>query len=175
MSFFRPEARAAIWRWRELLTGIAIALLGLAWVLGPGGLLGWVGGLLVIAGLTLAFVGVQRARFRTGSGGPGVVQVDEGQIAYFGPLTGGAVAVADLTRISLDHRAKPAHWVLEQPGDPPLFIPVTAAGTDALFDVFATLPGLRTEAMLSALSAPGDHPVVIWQSRPSGLAITRLH
>ena len=37
----------------------------------------------------------------------GAVQVDEGQIAYFGPLTGGTVAVRDLQRLRLDGGAKP--------------------------------------------------------------------
>lgn len=175
MSFIRPEARAEIWRWRELLVGAGIAALGLSWVLGPGGLLGWLGWVLVALGVVLVVVGLQRARFRIGSGGPGVVQADEGQIAYFGPLTGGTVAMADLTRLSLDPTFKPAHWVLEQPGQPPLMIPVNASGVDALFDVFATLPGLKTEQMLAALAHPSDHPSVIWQSRQTGAAVTRLH
>lgn len=175
MSFVRPQVRAALGRWRELLIGAGIAALGLSWVLGPGGLLGWLGWVLIAAGLALVVIGVQRVRFRSGSGGPGVVQVDEGQIAYFGPLTGGAVAISDLTRLCLDPSLKPAHWVLDQPGQPPLFIPVNATGADALFDVFARLPGLRTETMLTVLSNQGDHPVVIWQSATRSASITRLH
>jgi hypothetical protein len=174
MSFIRPEARAAIWRWREIIIGIAVTTLGLSWVLGPGGLIGWVGWIVIAAGLALIMVGMQRARFRSGSGGPGVVQVDEGQIVYFGPLTGGAVAISDLSRLCLDPTLKPAHWVLEQPGQPSLSIPVNAAGAETLFDVFATLPGLRTEAMLVALSSKAAHPVVIWQSAKARAAIARL-
>lgn len=163
MIFIRPEVRAALWRWRELLIGAAITALGASWVLGPGGLLGWVGGLLIVAGLALVVIGVQRARFRAGSDGPGVVTVDEGQITYFGPLTGGAVALSEIERLTLDPTARPHHWILQQPGQPPLYIPVNARGAEALFDVFATLPGLRTEQMLGALHNPGDSPVVIWQ------------
>ena len=37
-------------------------------------------------------VGLRRLQFGQTGRGPGVVKVDEGQIAYFGPLTGGAVA-----------------------------------------------------------------------------------
>jgi hypothetical protein len=175
MSFVRPEARAAIWRWREVLIGSGIALLGTSWVLGPGGLLGWVGWLLIIAGAALVVVGVQRVRFRTGTDGQGVVQVDEGQITYFGPLTGGTVALSDLTVIRHDPTMKPAHWVLEQPTQIPLMIPVDATGVDALFDVFATLPGLRTQTMLSALSTTSDHPRVIWQRRFTDIPVARLH
>lgn len=175
MSFARPEARAALWRWREVLTGCAIAILGASWVLGPGGLLGWVGWLLVVAGLALAVIGVQRARFRAGSDGPGIVTVDEGQITYFGPLTGGAVALSEIERLTLDPTAKPPHWVLGQPGQPPLHIPVNAKGAEALFDVFATLPDLRTEHMLGALNGPGIHPVVVWERNSERVMLQPLH
>jgi len=175
MSFIRPEMRAAIWRWRELLIGAGVVGLGISWVLGPGGLLGWLGWLLIIAGLALVVVGIQRARFRDGSVGPGVVTVDEGQIAYFGPLTGGAVALSEIERLTLDPTAKPHHWILQQPGQPLLYIPVNARGADVLFDVFATLPGLRTEHMLGALNSPGKHPVVIWQRNPGRVMLQPLH
>jgi len=175
MSFIRPEARAALWRWREVLSGIIVAMLGASWVLGPGGMLGWIGWGLIIVGLALGLIGVQRARFRAETGGPGVVQVDEGQIAYFGPLTGGVAAISDLTLLSLDPTMKPAHWVLEQSTQTSLFIPVNAEGVDALFDVFAALPGLKPQTILSALNSATDHPLVIWQRRSTGLPVARLH
>ena len=91
--FFRPEAKAALWRWREVLAAAALVLVGLWWIMGPGRLLALPGWALVLAGVALCVVGVQRARFRGPGDGPGAVQVDEGQIAYFGPLTGGVVAI----------------------------------------------------------------------------------
>lgn len=175
MSFIRPEARAEIWRWREVLAGAAIGLLGLSWIMGPGGLLGWIGWVVLIAGVALTLIGVQRARFRTGSGGPGVVLVDEGQITYYGPLTGGVIAADDLERLTLDPTARPAHWALEQPGQPPLHIPVNAEGADALFDVFSTLPGLQTERMLAELNGRAVHPVVIWERHSLRPPELRLH
>lgn len=175
MSFIRPEARAEIWRWREVLAGAAIGLLGISWITGPGGLLGWIGWVVLAAGVALTFIGVQRARFRTGSGGPGVVLVDEGQITYYGPLTGGVIAADDLERLTLDPTAKPPHWALEQPGQPPLHIPVNAEGADALFDVFSTLPGLQTERMLAELNGRAVHPVVIWERHSLRPPELRLH
>ncbi|WP_424984937.1 hypothetical protein [Microbulbifer sp. S227A] len=175
MSFIRPELRAALWQYRETAAGAAMMLLGLWWVLGPGGLLGWVGGALALAGGTLSFVGLQKARFRLGGGGQGVVQVDEGQITYFGPLGGGAVAVADLKSIALIPGGRPAHWVLSQPGQPDLQIPVDAEGTEALFDVFAALPGIRTERMLAELQNGPAHPVVIWSRGSLRPEHQRLH
>lgn len=175
MTFIRPEASAEIWRWRETIAGLGILALGLYWIIGPGLLLGWVGWVLVVAGVALGIVGFQRARFRAGSGGPGVVQVDEGQITYYGPLNGGAVATADLERLALDPTADPAHWVLDQPGQPALFIPVNAEGADALFDVFSALPGLKTKRMLDELNGDSVHPVVIWERRSMRNVHQRLH
>ncbi|SFL59419.1 hypothetical protein [Shimia aestuarii] len=162
MSFVRPEARAAMMRWREALLGLAVLLLGLWWASGFG-LLKWLGYGVTVLGVIFIIAGIQRARFRSGQGGPGVVQVDEGAVIYFGPLDGGSVAMRDLTRLALDGRSHPAVWVLSQAGQAPLMIPVNAKGSDALFDAFATLPGLKTEAMLARLQEKPDHPVVIWQ------------
>lgn len=175
MTFIRPEVRTAIWRWRELLAAAALAVLGIYWVLGPGGLLAGVGVLAVLLAGALAVVGLQRGRFRGSGGGPGVVLVDEGEITYMGPLTGGSVAASEMQRLTLDPTARPPHWVLEHPGRPPICIPVNAEGADALFDVFAALPGLRTERMLAELEAGGPHPVVIWERQRMQPAGRRLH
>lgn len=161
MNFIRPEAQAAIMRWREALLGGLVLLLGLYWASGFG-ILKWVGFAVLIAGSALVVSGVQRARFRAGSGGAGVVQVDERQITYFGPLDGGAAAIDDLIGVSLDASSEPPVWVLRQPAQPELHIPINATGADALFDAFAALPSIRTEHMLAQLSLKPDHPVVIW-------------
>jgi len=163
MNFIRPELRSAAWRWREVLTGLAASAIGVWWALAARGILPYLGVLLVAAGAVLVFVGVQRGRFRSGAGGPGVVQVDEGQIAYFGPLTGGVVALEELSALSLDPTARPPHWVLSQTGAADLAVPVNAEGADALFDAFAQLPGLRTGRMLAELERPSSFPVLIWE------------
>jgi hypothetical protein len=169
MSFVRPEASAKLARWREALIGLACLALGAWWAFHLGGLMTWIGGAVMLGGAALIAIGVQRGRFRTGGGGPGVVQIDEGQITYFGPLTGGAVDLADLVRLEYDPAGHPAHWRLSQPGQPPLSIPVTAEGADALFDAFSALPGLRTERMLAAMKSPPPHSVVIWQGTANRL------
>lgn len=175
MTFFRPEARAALWRWREGFAGVALALLGLWLVSGPGFLLAVPGYAALAGGALLAWLGVQRGRFRGTDGGAGAVQVDEGQVTYFGPLTGGTIALREMDSLTLDGTMFPAHWRLVQNGEPPLLIPVNAAGTEALFDAFAALPGLRTERMLTNLRTASHQAVVIWQRDGALPAGTLLH
>ncbi len=175
MKFFRPEAKAAVWRWREAIAGVLLALLGLWLVAGPGFLLAVPGYAAIGCGLLVIWLGVQRGRFRGAGGGPGAVQVDEGQVTYFGPLTGGTVALREMDSLTLDGTMFPAHWRLAQRGETPLLIPVNAAGAEALFDAFATLPGLRTERMLSTLRADPHSAVVIWQRDPTPIPRVLLH
>lgn len=163
-----------VWQWREVILGGGLVLFGLWLVLGPGFLLSVPGYAGIIGGAVLVWLGVQRARFRSESGGVGAVQVDEGQVTYFGPLNGGSVSLRELDRLSLERAVFPAHWRLEQPGQPPLMIPVNAAGSEALFDAFATLPGLKTERMLGELQAHRYQAVVIWQKEtaiPAGITV----
>ncbi|MBW4707218.1 hypothetical protein KX928_05400 [Roseobacter sp. YSTF-M11] len=171
----RPEAKAQLIKWREVLIGGVIAVTGIWWLVGPGRLLVLPAVGFILGGAALIWLGIQRARFRSGGQGPGSVQVDEGQITYFGPLTGGAVALRELAKVTLDKSLFPAHWRLDQPGHPALLIPVNAEGADALFDAFATLSDLRTEKMLSALQEPGKQPIVIWQREARENAQLSLH
>lgn len=171
----RPEATAALARWREALAGLALVAAGLWAALASFGLLAWLGWAGVAAGAALVFAGVQRGRFRGRQGGPGVVEVVEGRIAYFGPLEGGTVALSELEELRLDPTAEPPAWILVQPERPPLSIPVNAAGADQLFDAFASLPGLQTGHLLAELEKGGRWPVVIWEHPARRPSRPRLH
>ena len=175
MSFIRPEAQAALLRWLEVLVGGGMVALGLYWALSVGGLLGWVGWALAIIGAALAMIGVRRVKFRQDGQGPGVVRVDEGKISYFGPLHGGAVAASELERLTLDPTHHPAVWILEQPGWPPLHIPVNAAGTEDLFDAFSALPGLDSGQLIRHLNRDSPMPQVIWERHAQARPDHRLH
>lgn len=175
MTFFRPEAIAAIMRWRECLIGAVIALLGLWFISGPGFLLAIPGYAFIVGGAAFVWIGVQRGRFRGPDGGAGAVQVDEGQVTYFGPLTGGTVSLREMDRLTLEGAMFPAHWKLTQDRQPPLLIPVNAAGAEALFDAFASLPGIKTERMLAALRTNPHQSTVIWSRTPSPDTSFLLH
>lgn len=163
MSFIRPDAAETLLRWREVIVGALVLITGAWWAFGLGGLLFWIGGVVMLGGAALIVAGIQRARFRIPGGGPGVVQVTEGQIAYYGPLTGGAVALSELSKLSIQAGSEPSHWVLSQPGTADLYIPVTAEGAETLFDAFAHLPGLRTEHMLAQMKGHAPTLVTIWE------------
>lgn len=172
----RREAAETLRRWQEALIGLAVMALGAYWgFFTGGGLLHWIGYLVLALGAALVFTGVQRARFRTGDGGPGVVQIVERRISYFGPLSGGIVDLDALTSLSLDPTSDPPVWQLHAPGHETLAIPLTAKGADQLFDAFATLPGIRTEHMLRQMQERAAHPVVIWRAPSVRDATRRLH
>lgn len=176
MSFIRPEVRAAILRWREALVGAGILVLGLYWVLGvTPGLLTWIGYLALFLGTALVLAGLQRGRARVGGGGPGVVQVVERRIGYFGPLNGGLVDLDAITSLSLDPSEHPRHWVITHEGGPALHIPVNAEGADVLFDTFASLPGLSPGRVASTLKQEGSGPIVLWRRADLQKRIQSLH
>ncbi len=170
MTFIRPEVRALLSQWFDALIGVATFSLGSFWMLASGGVLRWVGVAIAVIGAALVFTGIQRARFQAAKGGPGVVSVDERQISYFGPLSGGTISINEISMLMLDPSAKTAAWRLTQPGQPELAIPLNAECAELLFDVFASLPGMKTEYMLSQLKNQPAQPVVIWSK-----SVTTLH
>lgn len=173
-SFIRPEVQAQMWRWREVIAGVALEALGAWWVFVTGGLLAWLGILALLVGSLLCYLGFQRVRFRGASGGLGSVDVDEGQVTYFGPMTGGMMPLSEMDALALVRSAQTPHWRLSA-GAEHLMIPVDADGSDDLFDAFASLPGLRTERMLSILKDTAAQDTVVWQRADAGPGPRLLH
>ncbi len=173
--FLRPEAVAALSRWRGVLLSAALLALGLMIAWRSFGLIVWLGAAIALTGAVSLIAAAQRMRFAAGSDGPGVVEIDEGAIGYFGPLGGGVVARSELTSLAIDRTGKPAHWALSQPGQDDVMIPLTAEGAAALFDVFAALPGMRTERMLTEMRRTAPGRVILWQksgAQPAHLRLT---
>ena len=143
----------------------SIAACGTLWAVTESGVLAAVGTSLAIVGALITFAGIQRTRFRVGHGGPGVVQVDERQVTYYGPLDGGSVSIDGLVRVDLDPGARPhAVWVLTDAHGMVLNIPTQAENAEALFDVFAALDGIKTENMLAQLRSNPAQRVRIWDT-----------
>lgn len=165
----RPEVRALARRWREVIAAAGLAGLGV-WVMSGGG---YVLVPLGIAAVALAggwgLIAFRRIRFLRGVGAPGIVEVDEGQIGYFGPSFGGFVALADLAELRLaDHFGSRA-WRLKTGDGQILLIPVDAAGADRLHDAFAALPGIDMAALAAALDH-GQPTLPLWTRRAARLS-----
>ena len=167
MSFIRPEVRASLARWREVIAGAVTLALGLQLALTSYGALFLIGAALALAGAALVVAGVQRARFRSGGGGAGVVDLDERRITYFGPFGGGAVSVDDLVEIGVDPSRS---WLIRDAHGTHLMIPMNAEGADALFDAFAAVPGLTPARLVEAVRSTPRQYTTIW-AKPQG----RLH
>ena len=165
----RPEISAGLARWHEVLLSATLALVGL-WVGAWGG---WffaaVGGLVTALGAAFAVIGWRRLRFRRADLGPGVVRVVEGQLAYLGPHGGGFVGLADLVELGLiADEAGVRCWRLVPHHGTPVMVPVAALGSEVLYDLFASLPGLDMAALLAALDQTDLPNPVVWR-RPARL------
>lgn len=163
-------------RWREALIGTGLMALGLYWTFGTTrGLLTWVGLVVLLLGAALFFAGVQKGRSRQGGGGPGVVQIIERRIGFFGPLNGGIVDLDAVTALTFDPTEHPPHWIITHENGPALHIPINAEGADSLFDAFASLPGLSPGRVASVSRQEGMRQVVLWRRPDLQDRIARLH
>lgn len=150
----RPEVSAMLRRLREVIAGAGVALSGLWMATGPGWVWPGVGLALTLAGAGWALLAWRRQRFVQDVTAPGMVEVDEGQVGYLGPAFGGFVALPDVVELRLLTMRGRRLWRLKQSDGQALLIPVDAAGADRLYDAFASLPGMDTASLVSALN-PG--------------------
>ena len=149
----RPELQQRLIRHRELIAALAVAALGL-WTAWQGGYLLVPLGLIVAGlGIGWAILSARRLRFQQEGDAPGILRVTEAQIAYMGPRTGGFIGLPDLAELRLLTLRGRRIWKLRSATGETLHIPVESAGADALFDAFATLPGMDTATLVAALSA----------------------
>lgn len=180
MSFIRPEARAALWRWRGVIAGAAVTALGVNLVATAHGLLAWLGWPILLAGLALLVTGLQRARVKPRSGGAGMVDLDEGRLSYFLPEGGAAIALPSVIRIEIETTgAGPFEddlfWRFTSEEGEQLRIPGSAHGADRLFDALAQFPGADYGRVVAASGSTEQALFLIWQrSRPGRIDTPRL-
>ena len=159
-GFIRPEVATALHRWREVIAALAAIAVGFWIALQPGPIVQGFGWVLIALGAMGIVPATRRAllsRAAHPGTGPGVVRIDEGRVLYMGPVTGGTVALPDLTHLSLrrDTGGRTA-WVLADP-TALITVPTDAAGAEALMDALLTLDGLTPGRLHAALTdrAPG--------------------
>jgi hypothetical protein len=168
----RPEAAEVILRWREALLGATGVLLGIGMMATSSGLSALFGLALALIGAVLGVSGLRHARFDTAEeDAPGLVEVDEGQITYLGPVMGGAVALDELSEVSLRRTATgEAFWKLVST-QATIYIPEGAHGAEQLLDALAPLPGFDGGRMVRAVRERTAVTVKVW-SRPGHAALT---
>lgn len=151
-----------LWRWREALFGLFMSASGMIIAVGQIGVMATIGTSVAIVGTLIIFAGIQRTRFRAQSDGPGLVQVSEGLVTYYGREDGGSICIDALESVHLDPTSRPASWVLKEVGGAPVRIPTKADGAEKLFDVFTTLQGIRTQNVMAKLRANPQDQLMIW-------------
>ncbi len=154
----RPELRDALYRRREVAGLAALSVPGL-WMVWQGGyLLLPLGIMLIAASVTLAWLAERRLRFVQPAAAPGVIEVVEGQIGYFGPAFGGMIAIDDLAELRLVSAGARRLWRLTTAEGETLLIPIGAEGEAMLYDVLSGLPGMETGRLLAAAAGQAPPP-----------------
>ena len=164
-------ARAVLRRWAEPaaagLIAAACLWIGLSAAL-SGAWLGWGLAALGLAAGLWARAALARARLDGGGEGPGVVQVDERRVAFFGPETGGIAALDQIEGLSAGRAPDGAPlWRLELDDGARLLIPADARGADRLAEAFAALPGFSPDRAAAAFADPAPGPRPIWRRHPA--------
>ena len=153
----RPELRAWAARRSEAILAVIILAAGLWLALRGGWFFAALGALVVLVGLSLLIGAVRRLPFRRQIAAPGLVEVDEGAVRYYGAaVLGGEIALRDLVEIRLLRLKGRGHWRLRSASGEALLVPVDAAGSDALAHAFTALPGLNMGAVSAALAHVAD-------------------
>jgi hypothetical protein len=172
VRFFRPAVSRFLVKWSEPLIMAVVLFLGL-WMYfrahsAANATLLVVASIVIVAALALLFVAIRRVRLHTEKRGFGVVEVEERNITYYGPDTGGQVSLDDLVSIEVV-TARAAgfvdvtYWQLTDRWGSVLIIPAGAEGSDAMVDSFAALPGLKYDLIITAMAAADDAVFTIWK------------
>lgn len=165
MSFIRPKVRQEITRWSEVAAAVGAALVGTLLMRMGGFLFLPVGALLTLLSLGWLLNALRRLSFQRPVAAPGVVEVIEGQVGYFGPTFGGFVALDDVIELRLTDFRGARQWRLKTLSGEVLLIPIDATGAEKLFDAFSTLPGIDMAALSAALNR-GASTLPLW-TRPA--------
>jgi hypothetical protein len=166
----RPEILMQLRRWQEVILAACLGAAGL-WLIFLGGyILVPSGAATVVLALSMALLAVRRLRFARHSGAMGVVEVDEAQIAYFGPSDGGFISLQDMVELRLLRVSGQQMWRLKQSDGQTLLIPIDATGAERLFDAFAALPDMNTAVLVQELSHNASDMKIIWRRPARGIA-----
>lgn len=172
-DFVRPEFRAALARYAQVIIGALIVALGLWWTRFTFGIVNGLSYGVALLGLIIAIEGLRRARLmRKATGkGPGLVEVDEWRITYLSAHFGGSVAIDALmaVEIQVTDQAE-ALWIFLQTDGQRLVVPASAKGADLIVDALSALPGLDYAAAQAAMASTDRGRFVLWRTDQSRIS-----
>lgn len=149
---------------------IAALALRAGWLASP---LGWaLIAALAVAAFWLIRAAAAAAALRAERMAPGVVEISERRVGYYGPVGGGFVSLDELESIEIRTTAdgpwaEDLFWLLHPPpGEETLIIPNGARGADQLLPAFAGLPGFDHQQVLRAMGSTDAASFVLWR-RPA--------
>ncbi|MEM9343531.1 MAG: hypothetical protein AAGA87_10845 [Pseudomonadota bacterium] len=169
MSFIRPEALAALIRWRQALIGVVVCVVALYFVITDYGIRQIIASIACAVGLLLIWDGFRRVRFPAPGGGAGVVEVNEREVTYFGPSGGGSVSIDQLVLVRIRTTdAGPFEtdlfWEFVEETGTVLTVPGNAENASALFDALSALPGADYEAATRAAGSTDNATFDVWRA-----------
>ncbi|MGI9389119.1 MAG: hypothetical protein ACR2O1_03600 [Boseongicola sp.] len=173
MNLIRPEAAAVLSRWREVLAGLVVALIGVWLITNRFGALYLIGWGLSVGGFSMMIAGIRHARFPAGSGGPGIIELDERKLTYFSPETGGSVSLDDLLKIAIRTTdagpfVSDMFWEWTDTTGQTLAVPSDAEGSEQIFDALSALDDVDYDAVMKASGEVTENYFVVWK-RPKPL------
>lgn len=174
MNFIRPEVKAFLLKWREAIIAGVILMGSLQAASMNIGFIRYMSIAGALVGAALFIEGVRRARLPYDAGGVGVVEVDERQITYLGPMGGGAISINELTRVkvrttALGPMASDFYWEFTDSEGQRLTIPGDAENASALFDALTVLKGADYEAVIRASGITDESEHLVWTNAKTPL------
>jgi len=168
LNFIRPNVRAHFSKWFEAYLVAAFLIIGLRLLIRgfviESIVYEIVGALVVLLGLVFLRGAIQRIQFRRSQMAPGMVDVTEREISYFGPMLGKTISLESLLKIELrESEAYGSVWVMHNSEGDPMIVPTSAKGSDRLFDAFTSLSDVKMDALVRAVNTVPVRNHVIWE------------
>ena len=169
MSFVRDDAAATLRKYQEVLLGIVLILIGFWILVSFHGFLRWLSVPLVVLGSVSTWNAWRRTRMKAANNGPGVVEIDERRLSYFGPFGGQSISLNDVTRIQIETTelgpfADDMFWLFYT-GSELARVPSSAQGADAILDALSSFKGADYDAVIRASSSTKRDKFLIWQKQ----------
>jgi len=169
MSFIRPEIISRLIRWREVMAGLALSAMGIWYAITGVGNIAMIGIGIAMAGAILLFTGFQRARFRAPKNGPGMVEIVERQVTYFGAVYGTSFSFDQASEIAIETSGKGSgtdqmFWIFDVRGEGEQRVPAAAVGAEGFFDALAGFNGANYQKVIEASQSKSPGRYEIWQA-----------